>query len=258
MEQHYNITNVQFNEMYFNNSIIATIDSSILNILNSNKKAETINVLIDNIELDFNDKIKELKENCYIENITSIYNGHKSLEIIQKELEVIKLISKYSLQNNVLEYNFIISCLKYLYKLSEILRIRLNQPIININKMNKNNIIRCSYKFCNFKDSCVYNYNKKGNCCYQDHYVHNMISHDLLALILYIESINTSDCNSSLSKIEDSGNMIDTIFHNKEILKSINTLSFVIGHMETELRTKCMYADKKEWDSFHYIHNIKK
>ena len=47
------------------------------------------------------------------------------------------------------------------------------------------------------------------------------------------------------------------IIHNKDILKSVNTLSFVIAHMETELKTKCMYAEQKEWDSFHYIHVIK-
>ena len=29
------------------------------------------------------------------------------------------------------------------------------------------------------------------------------------------------------------------IVHTKEILKTINTLSFVINHMEIELRTKC-------------------
>ena len=237
------MTDINFINTYFNSSIIDTVDTEMIQIINNSKKTDTLGLLIDNIEIDFNDKIKELKESIKIENIESQYNSYKSLEIIQKELEIIKLISKYSLQNNILEYNFIISCLGLLFKLSEILRIRLIQPIISISKQNKNGIIRCSYKFCNFKDNCVYNYSRKGNCCYQDHYVHNMISHDLTALILYIESINT---------------LSDTINHNKEILKSINTLSFVIGHMETELRTKCMYSEKKEWDSYHYIHIIRK
>ena len=237
------MTDINFINTYFNSSIIDMVDAEMIQIINNSKKTDTLGLLIDNIEINFNDKIKELKESIKIENIESQYNSYKSLEIIQKELEIIKLISKYSLQNNILEYNFIISCLSLLFKLSEILRIRLIQPIISISKQNKNGIIRCSYKFCNFKDNCVYNYSRKGNCCYQDHYVHNMISHDLTALILYIESINT---------------LSDTINHNKEILKSINTLSFVIGHMETELRTKCMYSEKKEWDSYHYIHIIRK
>ena len=237
-----NITNTNFMNSYFNVNIINNIDDNILELIhntNKNKKPDAINHIIDNIEIDFNTKLEQLREETKIINISKIYINHKSLEIIQKELEVIKLISKYSLQNNVLDYNFIISGLKFIYKLSEILRTRLNQSVININKQNKNGIIRCSYKFCNFKDSCVFNYNKKGNCCYQDHYVHNMISHDLYALNLYIESIQT---NTNANN------------YNKEILKSINTLSYVIGHMETELRTKCMYSEKTDWDNFHYIH----
>jgi hypothetical protein len=235
----------QVSELYknfFNKDSINIVDTPFIHIINTTKNTSTIDVIIEDTELYYIEKIKEIKESYDIDNIKAIYSKKKSLEIIQKELDIIKLISKYSLQNNKLEYNFIISCLKYLLELSNMLRARLQQPIISISKQNKTNIIRCSYKFCNFKDSCVYNYSKKGNCCYQDHYVHNMVSHDIDALILYIESNNTVD---------------ETIIHNKEILKSINTLSFVIGHMETELRTKCMYAEMKDWESFHFIHVVK-
>ena len=226
---------------YFNKTSLDTVDPMFIGLINT-KPTLTIDTLIEEDESFYMNKLKEIKDSYNVEMIKSQYTKKKSLEVIQKELEIIKLISKYSLQNNKLEYIFIISCLKYLFELSSILRIRLGQPIITISKQNKTSIVRCSYKFCNFKDSCVYNYSKKGNCCYQDHYVHNMVSHDIEALILYIESNNTQD---------------NMIIHNKDILKSINTLSFVIGHMETELRTKCMYAETKDWDSFHYIHGIK-
>ena len=225
---------------YFNRTIIDSIDPIFLDIINTTKNIVDVNV--EDTEAYYIEKINELKESYNITKIKNTYSKKYSLEVIQKELEIIRLISKYSLQNNKLEYNFIIMCLKYLLELSEILRCRLKQPVIFISKQNKSTIVRCSYKFCNFKDSCVYNYSKKGNCCYQDHYVHNMISHDIDALILYIESNNNPD---------------EMIIHNKEILKSINTLSFVIAHMETELRTKCMYTEQKEWESFHYIHVIK-
>ena len=69
-----------------------------------------------------------------------------------------------------------------------------------------------------------------------------MVSHDISALMMYLEANNIDNT---------------TIIHNKDILKSINTLCFVIGHMETELRTKCMYNEMKDWESFHYIHVIK-
>ena len=140
---------------------------------------------------------------------------------------------------------------KYLLTLSEILRNRIKQPSLNIKgfnysqNKNVNNISRCSYKFCNYKEECTYNYNftKKTNSCYQDHYVHNMVSHDVESLIYYIDNSNNNYNNS--------------ITHNKEILKTINTLSFVIGHMEGELRAKCLYNDPKDWEKYHYINTVK-
>jgi hypothetical protein len=66
-----------------------------------------------------------------------------------------------------------------------------------------------------------------------------MVSADLKILINYINSKNIS-FNALL---------------NKEILKTINTLSFVIGHMELELRTKCLYIPESEWESCHVIKN---
>ena len=66
-----------------------------------------------------------------------------------------------------------------------------------------------------------------------------MVSADLKILINYINLKNIS-FNALL---------------NKEILKTINTLSFVIGHMELELKTKCLYIPESEWESCHVIKN---
>jgi hypothetical protein len=65
-----------------------------------------------------------------------------------------------------------------------------------------------------------------------------MVSADLATLIEYIEQ-----------KFKDQ----NFVIHNKEILKTINTLSFVINHMENELKTKCMYNDESEWEQNHYV-----
>jgi hypothetical protein len=231
---------------FFNKQCL-TMTNEIESLMSNNKFINNIDVKIEEMEVDFTTKMNEIKQTYENNDIDKIYNNKKSLEILQKELEIVKLISKYSLQNNKLEFVFIITCLKYLLTLSEILRIRLKQPIININKQynTKNiNITRCSYKFCNYKEECAYNYNfgKKTNQCYQDHFVHNMVSHDVSSLISYVE--NNYKNNS-------------TILHNKEILKTINTLSFVIGHMEGELRAKCLYNDPKDWEKYHYI-NVSK
>jgi hypothetical protein len=192
------------------------------------------------IESEYQLKLKEIDElstnNTNIEKLKE----DNSLKILQKELEIIKLLTKYSLQNNQLNYTFFMNSLNLLFKLSETLRTRLGQKEINVEKKSysDDNISRCSYKFCNFKDSCNYNYNKSKNMCYQDHYVHNMVSADLKILTEYIEQ-----------KYGDT----KVVLHNKEILKTINTLSFVINHMESELKSKCLYLAEDEIESCHFI-----
>ena len=231
-------------DTFFNKSSL-NMTNEIEKIMNSNKFINNIDVKIDEMEVDFMSKMHEIKNTFEKNNINELYSNKSSLEVLQKEVEIIKLISKYSLQNNKLEFEFIITCLKYLFSLSELLRTRLHQPPININRGVKTiNINRCSYKFCNYKEECAYNYNfgKKTNQCYQDHYVHNMVSHDVTSLISYIES------NYKMNSL---------ILHNKEILKTVNTLSFVIGHMEGELRAKCLYNEPKDWEKFHYINIMK-
>jgi hypothetical protein len=126
---------------------------------------------------------------------------------------------------------------------SETLRNRLEQKPINLNKKLSENqqITRCSYKFCSYQDSCIYNYSDKSKSqCYQDHFVHNMVSSDLKILLDYMKLTYTN-----------SSGMV--VLNNKEVLKTINTLSFVIGHMEAELRAKCLYIDEKEWETCHFI-----
>ncbi len=236
----------EWTDIFFNKSCL-NMTADIEKLMKTNKFINNIDVKIEEMEVDYISKMTEIKNTYEKDDINKKYSDKNSLEILQKEVEIIKLISKYSLQNNKLEYIFIITCLKYLLSLSEILRNRLNQQPINMNKnyINKNiNITRCSYKFCNYKEDCAYNYNsgKKTNQCYQAHYVHNMVSHDVSSLISYIE--NNYKTNSM-------------ILHNKEILKTVNTLSFVIGHMEGELRAKCLYNDPKDWEKYHYINVLK-
>lgn len=209
-------------------------------ILNNNNNQNTVQNKVIQIESEYQIKLKEIEELCTNNEKIEKIKEENSLKILQKELDIIKLLTKYSLQNNQLNYTFCINSLKLLFILSETLRIRLDQNEINVEKKNypDDNISRCSYKFCNFKDSCNYNYNKTKNMCYQDHYVHNMVSVDLKILIDYIEQ-----------KYGDT----KVVLHNKEILKTINTLSYVINHMENELKSKCLYLLENEIESCHFI-----
>ena len=189
------------------------------------------------------EKIDNLKEIIQNKNILDLINNLTVLEILQKELEIIKLISKFSLQNNNIDKKFLTDALGIILTISEFLQNKINQKDITNIKQTNVGLVRCSYKFCNFKENCVYNYQKKNNHCYQDHFVHNMVSHDINILIEYIEQSYDNE---------------DIIKPNKEILKSLNTLSFVINHMEQELKAKCIYLDKSEWDKFHIYKAPKK
>jgi hypothetical protein len=190
---------------------------------------------IDNKENVYLNKINELehKDN---NDIIDEYKTLSSLHILEKENDLIELLTKYTLENNIRNYNLIVKGLELLFSLSEILRLRLKQDEIkHDNKFNKI-ITRSSYKFCNYKENCKFNYdNNNKNKCFQDHYVHNMVSSDILILIKYINENN----------------------NDKEIIKTLNTLNFVINHMVSELKNKCMYSlDKCE--DYHIINNIKK
>ncbi len=244
-----------------------------IDLINQNKINEYINKLsnkvddknvenkINQIEKEYQDKLKEVEHLCKNPSSIDQFKSNNSLIILQKELDIIKLLTKYTLQNKNLNYGFFIDCLTILFNLSEILRIRIGQKEISHDKTqnqtqtNSSNsssnltqdkvdeliISRCSYKFCSYQDNCSYNYNlKTKNLCYQDHYVHNMVSADLKILLNYIKQKT------------DNNNLI---LHNKEILKTINTLSFVIGHMELELRTKCLYLPENEWETCHVVKN---
>lgn len=218
-----------------------------INKLSNKTNEKNVEYKINQIEKDYQDKLKEVENLCNFNDKVEKIKSKSSLVILQKELDIIKLLTKYTLQNKSLDPTFFISCLNILLNLSETLRIKIGQKevmhdkIIDDNKLNEFNLSRCSYKFCSYQDNCSYNYNvKTKSLCYQDHYVHNMVSADLKILIEYIK------------QKQEKNNLI---LHNKEILKTINTLSFVIGHMETELRTKCLYLPEAEWEACHKVKN---
>jgi hypothetical protein len=218
-----------------------------INKLRTKTYDKNVEYKINKIESDYQSKLNEVEHMCSSADEVIKLKCKSSLVILQKELDIIKLLTKYTLQNKNLDHIFFISCLNILLNLSETLRTRIKQKeiihdkIVDSVKPNEFNISRCSYKFCSYQYNCSYNYNSKTkSLCYQDHYVHNMVSADLKILIEYVKQ-----------KYEKN----NLFLHNKEIIKTINTLNFVIGHMETELKTKCLYLPESEWDACHVIKN---
>ena len=217
-----------------------------INKLSNKSDEKNVEYKINMIEKNYKDKLKEIEDLCANKDEIEIIKSKPCLTILQKELDIIKLLTKYALQNKTLNYEFLLTFFNIILNFSETLRTRLDQKEITHDKISKTDncdtiILRCSYKFCSYKDNCTYNYNlKTKNLCYQDHYVHNMVSADLKILLDYIQK-----------NFEKYG----LILHNKEILKSINTLSFVITHMESELKTRCLYVPESEWELHHIVKN---
>ena len=223
---------------YYNNNVF--INNNIDKYINLFKKKKNIIEKLKSIEDEFKNKIQKIKED-YKKFKIEEFSNLQAIQILEKQKNIILILSKYTLQNSIVEKEFLKCALNFIKNMSLILMKKIKQPLIYHQDYNIKLLIpRCSYKFCNFKESCNYNYNKNKQICYQDHYVHNMIYADIEVLIEYIDE-----------HFKD-----NMLVHNKEIQKSINTLSYVISHMEKELKSKCLYEDQKSWDSFHVSKKI--
>ena len=223
-----------FSEYYVSSEVDSTVIEKFKEFLI--KEDENINLL----EEEYNNSLEKINNLSDKEDIESFFKSENSLFLLETQLEIIKLLSKYTLQNNYLNYEFFVKCINLLIKSSTVLSERLKQPeISHKSKVVTNYLPRCSYKFCNFKNECFYNYNvKTKNVCYQDHYVHNMVLADLIILLDYI---NLKFSQNNL------------VVPNKEILKTINTLSFVIEHMYSELKSRCLYLKENEYEKEHFV-----
>ena len=192
-----------------------------------------LNINNDNVSKEIDDIIKE--RNFKVLN---------SLELIEKQDIICSFICK-TIQNNILNSNILHKYISYLRDSSRFLmkKVKLNEFHHNYNFIKKDKIVRSSYKFCNYKHNCSYNYDKnKKKGCYADHYPHDMIYADCDALIY---------CLDNFYKNENE-------FYNKEIIKCINTISFVIKHMYEELNNLCLYCNSNDYNKFHFVKSVPK
>tara|TARA_B110000908_G_C10265575_1_gene463558 strand:- start:5195 stop:5878 length:684 start_codon:yes stop_codon:yes gene_type:complete len=217
---------------YFNKAILYIDEKSYLKNLHLKQKKNYLEVLRVK-EKEFQKEIEELENNTMQPFDININESKNSLVLLIEQKNIITLLNKYCLKLDKINFSFIVNTLKYILGISKILKKRLNQKDVNFSI--KDNIQRCSYKFCKFKENCSYNYSKKKNVCYQDHYVHNMVICDLEQIINYI----TNNLNN------------ENIYLN-DFSKSINTISFVINHMYKELNSRCLYiTNNKEIEREH-------
>ena len=217
-----------YNTFYVDSKLDKNEINNIKNLFNPNNSV-TIEYSLTDVE-----KI------ILVEDKEKYFEQKNSFNILEEEYNLVKLLSKYNLHNNYLKTDFFLSILDILLIINNILSKRLNLPeIVHKNKTISNFIPRCSYKFCNFKHDCYYNYNlKNNNICYQDHYVHNMIKADLIILKKYIKNYFPEN---------------NIIIPNREILKSISTLNYVVEHMYLEMKSRCLYLTEDEYEKQHFI-----
>lgn len=175
-----------------------------------------------------------------IDNILSLTNidNLTALEILKNQDLVSSYISK-SIQNNIINKEFFIKCILYIKNTSKVLCDKINQSLFthNYNFIKKDKIIRSSYKFCNYKHECTYNYEKGKKGCYADHYPHNMVYADCDALLECMKLYYSDEVE----------------IQNKELVRCINTISFVIRHMYEELNNLCLYSNRNDHNKFHFI-----
>lgn len=135
----------------------------------------------------------------------------------------IKQCAETTNRYNGFDYNLHISKFEWLAKSSKLLSNKLGLTItfhrINNVDTHQNMIPRSSYKFCEYNYDCQFNYRPNYNGCYAQHFVHNLVYADILAIIHYLKT------NHEENKA----------YNYTELIKCITTISYVIKHMYEEL-----------------------
>lgn len=155
--------------------------------------------------------------------ITMKYDTLNDINILEYQSIITNNLRKFIKNSTVQNLNIedLLLKLGWLIETSKFLSNKVGLNLFTHKETENNNVPRSSYKFCNYNFECEFNYNtKKFNGCFAQHYVHNLVYADLNSLFKYI----TANKNNMDNKVFD------------EIRKSINTISFVIGHMYDELK----------------------
>ena len=212
---------------------------------------DIINIPINNkIEEKEDNSIEEKKDVFDIESIIENLDTKKKLGklssniLLKKELDISISLNKYYFQLSENIKNNILILLKQILLINNILKDRIKMETIKVNYsiITQTYLPRSSYKFCNFKDACNYNYsNNKHKGCYAHHYIHNLLEFDLNISIYYITNfVNDTNINN-----------------NKDITKSFTTINFVIKHMYDEINNILLYSKNTDNIEKYHKNNVK-
>lgn len=173
-------------------------------------------------------------------------NKDKILELIEKTYEKFDIVEMINDQHTLTSYLLNkfkstdpndIAWSSFKNYLQWILNISIkicNYYNLNISYFTNVNVQRSSYKFCEHKDKCydVYdnmmeNSSPKNKCC-GDHFIHNKIVSDITILIQVLDK----SC--------------DTLY--QDLRSGLNTLSFVLNHVATEMNSYSTYLVGTDFD----------
>lgn len=174
-----------------------------------NKDNDEENVIKNNIE---NQEKKYQQMKMFVDNLENITDIKE--EKIKILFNLIEFLSHYIKFNNIIDKSYFKKILNHIHNLSKNEATKLKQ---NIQYKKSRN----SYKFCQYCETCNFYY--KNGKCENDHYVYNKVTEDINLLL------------KLTNKYPDKFN------NNKNIVKFINTLLFVIDHMKTEYINKNCY-----------------
>ena len=93
------------NEEYDNSNI-----NNLITKLSNKIEDKSINNKINKIEREYEEKIEEIQKLFDNKKMIEEIKQSNSLKILQKELEIIKLLTKYTLQNKNINLDFFESC----------------------------------------------------------------------------------------------------------------------------------------------------
>lgn len=169
----------------------------------------------------------------------SMLKKYNALDIIQMQIIVIDVVTKYFKISKLDNIDFYVQNLTWIYTSSLYLTNLIRQPV---HKNKTNVLMRSSYKFCNKMTDCVSQYgflfNKKCRNCINDHYVHNKIISDIDNLLNYLKN----NCKHD-----------NLLLLEQDMRKGIETLSYVLNHMEQELSSFTVYFGKNSQKSKYTI-----
>ncbi|AYV79752.1 MAG: hypothetical protein Faunusvirus46_3 [Faunusvirus sp.] len=247
-------TTVDWKNVFDGNNI--EWNTKMISLDNFNIKSIDKNEIDDpNNEIYFsvdNEKILNKLDDIMLINNNEQFVKLSDLEIIKHQEIVASYLTKYVIQNSTLNYIFFTKMLQWISTAASYLggKIKMAPYKHDAQSLQTKGIMwipRCSYKFCSYRDKCSYNYDETKEGCYADHYVHNMVAADIDILIKYLE-IN-------FKKLCDDKN---SFAHNKEIIKCVNTVSFVIKHMHDELNNICQHISTDKQHLYHVNRKAKK